>query len=395
MPSPLIPLSDSQLADSRQLGVLLLEVENRIALLSRCLPHNAVSERSRLIEQLERGRRPEPNWSYQKSPALDPALRLLARLQRQLPERIPLSRLWVQRVEQLHLEAQLAQAVGQPRFAPLARRRFPPAKGATGSAAASLAKDWSELDQPEQLQPLVRTDDTRDPRSLQCTLEAELARLRLPCRLATSVTLQSLAATGQGVIIIAADRWLTPSTARRIAMHEIHGHAIPRARARQQTHGIMLIGAAGCNEAEEGRALLIEQRTGLLDVQRRRELALRHQLALAGMAGQTWLEAVLQARGVVASWQQAVDIASRSYRGGGLFRESCYLIAFQRLQGALEKTPHWDCWLSAGRLTIESALELREAGIAIAKSDYDSGSVSLSVSTGRATSEENPSAPEQ
>lgn len=371
--------TESDLAQSRQLGRLLLTIESRIALLNRCRPLNMVAERSRLLDELERERSPSPQWVYDQPPEFAPTLHLLARLQRHLPEQVPFSDLWVAKVEELHLEAELAESVGQPRFAALARRRYPNGADPHCDNANALAARWSLSLPPEKAETRIRTDNARDSRSLLRVLEAELERLNLNFRLSVSSSLQSNAATGQNVIVVASDRWLNPQSARRIALHEIHGHAIPRLRASNQVHGLLLAGAAGSNEQEEGRALLIEQHLGLLDQERRLELGLRHQLATLGSAGNSWIESVRHAHQVLGCWSQAVDMASRTHRGGGLFRESCYLVEFFRLQNALTTDPDLERWLSAGRTTIQCARRLRAAGLRVANAHHDPLIVGLSA----------------
>ena len=77
--------------------------------------------------------------------------------------------------------------------------------------------------------------------------------------------MQSRAACGDGVVFVCIGVSLRASEARRIAEHELLGHALPRLAARSHPLGLLRVGCARSSDDEEGRALHIEERSGLLD----------------------------------------------------------------------------------------------------------------------------------
>ena len=74
--------------------------------------------------------------------------------------------------------------------------------------------------------------DADDPRSLLALMRAAVGRLRLPFTVVAQPSLASLAATGDGVMLVAPGRAVAGEDAARTVLHEIEGHALPRARAR-------------------------------------------------------------------------------------------------------------------------------------------------------------------
>jgi len=119
------------------------------------------------------------------------------------------------------------------------------------------------------------SSDVRDPHSLWSELSRRLQSERFAVRIEVVVGLVSLAAVADGVVRVRAGARLGASTARRIALHEVEGHVRPRVSG-QLLGGVFVAGSAGASEDEEGRAILLEERAGLLDAERRRELSRRY-----------------------------------------------------------------------------------------------------------------------
>ena len=128
----------------------------------------------------------------------------------------------------------------------------------------------------------------------------------------------------------------------RTVLHEIAGHALPRARAATAPLGIFAFGTARGIDDQEGRALLIERAAGFLDGSRRRELGLRHLGARATLEGATFVDVVELLLGQRAPIGSAVRIASRVQRGGpgagGLAREIIYIPSLLRVEDSFR--PH-------------------------------------------------------
>jgi hypothetical protein len=157
---------------------------------------------------------------------------------------------------------------------------------------------------------------------------------------------------------------LSVNEARRIAAHELLGHALPRVLARRHELGLLRVGSARSSDDEEGRALHIEALHDLLDDTRRRELGLRHTAALAMAGGASASECVEQLGQFGCDVEQALAIYTRVARGGGLCRELEYLPAWFRFTAASERDPESAAWLALGRLSLDAARVLRAQGVA-------------------------------
>src|SRR5262249_10654130 len=142
-----------------------------------------------------------------------------------------------------------------------------------------------------------------------------------------SPNLASLAATGDGFVQIAADRWMSRRDVQRTVLHEIDGHVLPRLAGERAALGIFGVGTAWGSGDQEGRALALERRMGFLEPGRRRELALRHVAARSVEAGADFTSTARFLLDQGAPLEDALRIAARVHRGGGLGREAVYLPA--------------------------------------------------------------------
>jgi len=358
-------LQTQSLGLRRAVEQLVLLAAREVQLLSSLTPVDAHRERARLVEAVEAGREASPRWRYARV-AHDDLRRALAAAERGLAEEAETSfdRLYLERVRELSIEAELCAAAGTAELPRLARERFAPADASVARQASLLCKTW--LDEPGQAAPsetLASDDD--DPRSLLSRLRAEVGRLRLPFTVVTQASLAPLAATGDGVILVAPGRRVTHEDTARTVLHEIEGHAHPRARAREVPLAIFRAGTARGVDDQEGRALLLEERAGLLGSRRRRQLAARHR-ACEAMADGAWFADVAPAlareHGLDAL--QAVVVAERVFRGGdgvrpGLGRERVYLEALVRVRAHLEARPEDEAVLATGQVAVEAAPTLR------------------------------------
>ena len=124
----------------------------------------------------------------------------------------------------------MAEAVGTPALAQLAAERFREPERVLG-AADRTATAWAESRADDEHDELVRTD-SHDPRSLLSQVRAAIGRALAPFSVKVS-SLGTLAATGEHTVYVARGRFTTPRAARRIALHEVHGHVLPRVRSAQ------------------------------------------------------------------------------------------------------------------------------------------------------------------
>jgi hypothetical protein len=204
----------------------------------------------------------------------------------------------------------------------------------------------------------VPTSDADHPDSLLSRIRAEVGRRRLPFRVVVSTRLAALAATGAGVIYVADGRPLGLSATLRTVLHEIEGHALPRARALSAPLGIFAVGSARGSDDQEGRALGLERGAGLLGGERKLELARRHLAGRMVEAGADFVDtARFLERETGASIETTLRIAARAHRGPGLARELVYLPAYLRLRrtrhGSVERV------MAHGQIAVDAVETLK------------------------------------
>lgn len=355
--------------------MLFSQAEARIALLRRCQPENGPAALARWLEAFRRGEEAGFAWLHARPPRLDPLKRALDAALRSLRGHEPLEQLYGERAEELRLEAELAEQVGQASFFALARRRYPVGETSEWSAARDLAEAWARQAPEPELGPLYMSHDHAARDSLVSVLIRELAARQLPLRVLVVASLASRAATAEGAILVRSGVSLGVRAARRIAEHEIQGHAAPRVRARAQQVGLCRAGSARASDDEEGRALAIEQRLELMDLNRRIELGRRHLAALAVADGASATDCVRRLVACGAAPAEASATYARVARGGGLCRELAYLPAWLRVQAAGSRAAELMRWLEHGRLSLDAAGTLLELGLSPVTTSLRDGSV--------------------
>jgi hypothetical protein len=351
---------------------LVVQAARDVQMLATLSPLDAMRERERLAGALRAGRPAQPRWDYAPV-AHDELRRALDAAERALEEHTEtaVDGLYLQRVRELSLEAALCAAAGTRDVAALAQARFGPLDPATEQQAALLCADWLAGTAGASGAPPCDAvaSDAADPRSLLWRMRAAVGALRLPFSVVTHPALAALAATGDGVILVAAGRPVGDEDAERTVLHEIEGHARPRARALQARLPLLRAGTARGVDDQEGRALLVEERAGMLGPRRRRQLAVRHRAVEAMLAGAAFDEvAALLARDHGLEPLDAVVVAERAFRGGdgtrpGLGRERVYLEALVRVRAHLAAHPADEEILAAGQVAVGAVEALRAAGV--------------------------------
>ncbi len=192
-----------------------------------------------------------------------------------------------------------------------------------------------------------------------------VGRLRLPFKVVESPWLAPLAATGERVILVATDRLVTDEDARRTVLHEIEGHARPRAQSIHAPSALFRIGTARGTDDQEGRAVLLEERAGLLGPRRRRQLAARHRAVEAMLGGASFADAARElVDGCGLEPMDAIIVAERAFRGSdgthpGLGRERVYLESLVRVREHLAVRPQDDGIMASGQIGVGSLEALR------------------------------------
>lgn len=343
------------------LGRVFTRAERATGLFERVLPTNLRGETARLIAGFRQGSSAEPAFTYRTASDLAPVQRVLASAIDALDGSDALDRLYRARAHELFLEASMGNAVGTPALRALARRRFP-VDALEASRSAGLAEEWL-ADVPTPAPSTFFSDDPSRPESLLGQVRRLVFEHRIPFRVETRPHLSCFAATGADLIVVREGDRHTEVAARRIALHEVLGHALPRHRASVEPIGLFAAGTATGCEDEEGRAVLLEQRSGLLDAARRRELALRHLMATVLRGGADFVETVRAGLKRGATVEEAVPVAARVHRGGGLAREIAYLPAFLRVRQAFASDPSAERYLERGRVGVDTVAALRQRAV--------------------------------
>ncbi|MRG91833.1 tyrosine/phenylalanine carboxypeptidase domain-containing protein [Polyangium spumosum] len=341
-------------------GHALVQAASRVRLILCTTPTNLRAELDRLGHVWARGAHEAPRFSYEPAPDHEGLVRALGELAAFLEGEGPLGVVYAGRAREIAAEALICSAVGTSGLWAAARRRFG-RRDPHDDAADHLAARWLEAPPRggAEDEPLIRSDDEGAEGSLLVRMRAEIGARRLPFRVVVVRDLSSLAATGEGVVQVAAGRLMTRADVERTVLHEIEGHVLPRCRAAEMGLGIFVIGTQSGADDQEGRALHLERRAGALVGGRRRELALRHVAARRMEAGADFVEAARLLLSHGASIPDALRITARVYRAGGLGREVVYLPALLRVEAALAVDPSLDVVLGAGRVSVDAAAVLR------------------------------------
>ncbi len=348
-----------------QVELVLGRAASEVRILSALTPCDARGERVRLIGELRAGRRATPRWTYTPRPH-DELRRALDWVQGALERThlTALEALYLDRARELSLEAAMCAAAGRPELADLARARFEPHEPAVACAASSLCAAWLAEPPPPPAEANVASDDP-DPTSLLSRMRAAVGRLRLPFSVVASPWLAPLAATGERVILVTTGRLVPEEDTARTVLHEIEGHAQPRARSLRAASAHFRVGTARGIDDQEGRAVVLEERAGLLSPRRRKQLAARHWTVRAMLDGATFEEvasALTATHGLDAA--EAVIVAERAFRGSsgchpGLGRERVYLESLVRVRRHLTAHPHDDAILGSGQVAVDAVETLR------------------------------------
>jgi hypothetical protein len=345
-----------------QASRLIDEASRHIRLLGCVTPVNLRAELAALHKAYDSGKPRLPRFEYRRADyaALVNHLERGAALLEALPQD-DLKSLYIDRARELTIEAKLCMMVGTEAFRGLANQRYPRRDSFDG-AADELCHEWLQADDgsDDAADPelTIRSDDGLDPRSLLSQMGAMVGARKLPIRVVVSTRLSALAATGPGAVYIATGHMLTPGAAHRTVLHEIEGHVMPRIRAAQAALGIFQSGTRYGSDDQEGRALCIEDEAGFLLAARRAELARRHLACRMVGAGASFVDTTHALLELKAPLSDALRIAARAHRGGGLGRERVYLPAMLRIR-EIRNHPSVDAVLANGRVSVDAVSTLR------------------------------------
>ncbi len=321
-----------------------------------------MAEERRVAEAWARGQRVRPAFVYRPSPNLDDISSVLHSMVESVSRAGPWGELYADRASELLAEARIVRSIGfSASMLESSACRYPSDASPQHVEAEARACAWVQL-RPKQGEPSYTSDDEREPSSLLSLMRATVGALRLALRVEVSENLPCYAAAGDGVVLIRGGVRHRRRDAERIVVHEIEGHVLPRLRAMKHGPSLWLAGTAGGADDEEGRALLLEIRSGWMDERRKAALGRRHLAALAVRQGADFPDVVDLARGWGEDLAEALWTAFRVTRGGGLGRELVYLPALLRVEQALAVDADLERWMERGRVSVAAARVLRRLG---------------------------------
>lgn len=348
-----------------ELDALVKRLVDRTRLLPLVTAHNAAEERLRLTRCLARGAPVKPRYAW-RTPVTDGDLWRCLGEARARADDLPEGDLYHPRLDELALDLEMLAVLGDPRrVPPLAARRF-------GTGATPVETPGGPVPLGRMAAALLRAvEDDPEPRTLPADtpmpgvpslagLMRELAAMAgLSVRVMVEPRLAAGAATGEHTVLVA-DRCFGAREASRLSVHEILGHLVSAANGRAQPLRLLSLGTADWFADQEGLAILLEERAGVLDGRRMRTLAARVVAADRMHEGTSFGDT---ARELVDGYgfhpADAIAITERAYRGGGVARDVGYLLGYFRVRGAVNRGETTLDELRLGRVSLRALPRLR------------------------------------
>ncbi len=351
--------------EQRDLDVLLRRLTDVTRILPALMAGNAVEERRRLVQVLERGEVPVPAWRIVRH-RLDPAAFRWLDEARRLAASSPARDLYLARLEEVELDLCMMDALGDARrIRPLAARRFGTPEMRVPSADADVplwrvaeAMLATVADTPERHVVPPASADPQD-----CTLASIMRAMGAAAGIEIEVRVEPRlvagAAAGDRTVFVA-DRLFGAREAVRLAVHEVLGHLVASANGRAQPLRLFELGTAGSFADQEGLSIWLEEQAGVLDGYRARILAARvlsaHRMHGGSRFGETARE-LMRDHGFSAV--DAVALAERAFRGGGVARDVGYLFGWLRVRRALSDEEVTVDELRSGKVGLADAVPMR------------------------------------
>jgi uncharacterized protein (TIGR02421 family) len=340
-------------------------VARSVRLLPSITARNAAAERVRLQAALERGDMPQARFEYAEARRCHDQLRFLDRM-RALATSLPGSSLYVTKLDELELDLALLSSLGdRRRVRPLAARRFGRGDQLVEAPEGSMrlieyARRLLRA-RPRREECLDIPSDAQDGSPcLRAIVEAVAQAAGLDVSVRVEPNLTAGAATGDRTVYLA-DRHFGPREALRLAVHEVLGHLTSAANGRAQPLRILEWGTGFAFADQEGVALCVEASFGLLDRGRLRSLAGRVLATESMHEGASFGETaslLFKEHGFASA--EAIAIAERAHRGGGVARDCGYLLGYLRVSAALERGETTLDELRSGRISLAALPEVRQ-----------------------------------
>lgn len=353
--------------DFASLDIDLGRVADGARVLGRAIASHSASERHRLVTELTAGRPCTPTWRYPTS-EVPPEVRLALTRTRHGASRLgSIGQLYLTRLDELELEVELVAHCGQARrVRPLAARRF-------GTGQEQVVYDGEQSTLLEVAERLLSTcPAATEARTIPATSErgepsfSKVIRvvadaMGVEVEIKVDPRLAAQAASGTRTVFLAG-RPVAVREAVRLALHEVIGHLLSSRNAEAQTLHLLRVGTCESFEDQEGAAVYVEELAGVLDPPRLRVLAARVIAAAAMHEGALFNEVARHLQNELNfSALDAIVIAERAFRGGGLARDLGYLRGWLRVREACKLDPHTLRYLRSGKTSLSARETLQAA----------------------------------
>ncbi|MEM6962255.1 MAG: tyrosine/phenylalanine carboxypeptidase domain-containing protein, partial [Myxococcota bacterium] len=330
-------LHKSKAQSALDIALRILSTASRI--LPAITPPNARSERLRLTELAARGRFEDPNW--------EPRVRRVPRevwstlkAARRTARGLVAAELYCRRLDEIELDLGILAASQDPKkVQKLSAERFGTGDtqvvgfDGTRSSVSEVARLLLQTVEPDSEPCTLCADGAPD--SLAETIRQMALFVGLSPVVRVEPQLASAAATGDRLVLVA-DRAFGCREVLRLAVHEVLGHLVAAGNGRAQPLRLFELGTGGSFVDQEGLSIFLEEEAGLLDGSRVRTLAARTLATDRVYGGASFRDVVAEAvRELHCSPQDAVILAERAFRGGGVARDVSYLVGWLRVRRAV------------------------------------------------------------
>lgn len=365
MSSRTAPRSFSSRLDARrqaELDVALRSLYDTARLLVGSMTHSDPAERARLIQLVARGRHAKPKWEWQPVQVDRDLWKHLARARR-IAEDVSAGALYLDRLEELETELLLLESLGQTKVVrPMAARLF-----GTGSERVFADEPHTLLDAAHEIlsEPQEREEDKTIPATSDSGINLRDLMLDYAKHVGLHIAVRvdprliANAAVGERTVFIA-DRRFGAYEAQRLATHEVYGHLVSSFNGRAQRLGLFAVGTAHSYADQEGVAIHLEERSGLLGRNRKRTLAGRLLATYAMHAGVSFgdvARTLVSEHGFAAA--EAVTLCERAFRAGGVARDAVYLGSWLRVRRAVRNGCVTLAELQLGKVSLRAVPDVR------------------------------------
>ncbi len=346
----------------RDLEHWLWRLHSATRLLPWIIPTNADAERQRLRKTALRRDRLRPIWNYSR-PLLQPRCRdwfARAKVLTSKLESAELRHLYEAKLQELELDYALLAALHGPALQQHTRQRFPiPRRVHCGEQsllehAQDLLAQRSLADE-QDLPVLPAFSEDPHESSLVRMIEILAQAVGLKLRVKVRSDLSAAAVAGHGVITVRHPAQYHWQQCLGYAVHEVLGHAVAHANALRHPWRIFRLGTAGALTDQEGLAVYLEQCANAMHSSRVAVLASRViavDLMLAGASFEDIVYHLIDAHTL--ALDDALLVAERVHRGGGISRDAVYVYGWWRVTQAVEKQALDLHRLRGGRLSLEA-----------------------------------------